>query len=140
MVSSHLAISAVSQATDTCPANPPASPFDFGDVITLGLTRPERDILYNCCHTQATTYITIDGNDCFQKAACKVDECSLRDPTFACIAVLREDWKIDGPFTCTEGIKERTGNGAVSIKSVGKMNLVGLVVAIAVGVLQAGGV
>lgn len=138
MASSHPA-SAVSRAPNTCPATPPASPFDFGGVIALGLNRPERDILYNCCHTQETTYITINENICFQKAVCKVKKCSLRDPTYACVAVLREDWKIDGPFACTERTKESTGDGGVSIKDVGKMQLVVVVVAVVVGVLQAGG-
>ena len=66
MASSHPISSAVSRAPNTCPATPPASPFDFGGVIALGLTRPERDILYNCCHTQETTYIT-KSNDITSK-------------------------------------------------------------------------
>jgi len=92
---------------------------NFTGLIALGPTRTERDILYNCCHTWETTVLPDNGPACFQMVICEVHECSKKDPSFACVAMLREEWKVNGTFACVEGAKKNTGrNKRMTVKGV----------------------
>jgi hypothetical protein len=61
-----------------------------------------------------------------------VEECSLRDPSFACVALVRRDWKVEGAFGCLEGVKSSGGVGMRGLKRVW------VVVVVVVGLLGVG--
>jgi hypothetical protein len=116
----------------SCSVNLPAVPATFPGLIALGPSRSERDILYQCCHTLETQRFSVNGTECLQTAVCQVEECSLRDPSFACVALVRWDWKVEGAFGCLEGGKE---SGGMRMKA--RMGV--LVVGVVLGVLGVGG-
>ncbi|RMZ66133.1 homocitrate synthase [Pyrenophora seminiperda CCB06] len=69
-------------------------------LIALGPTHVERDILFSCCHAWQTQIFSVGGTPCLQTAVCHVQECSPKDPTYVCVDMLREQWKVNGPFKC----------------------------------------
>lgn len=59
---------------------------------------------------------------------CEVRECSKKDPSFACVVMLREEWKINGTFACLEGAKKSTGmSRGMTVKGVVLAVMAGLV-------------
>ncbi|KAH9864555.1 hypothetical protein J1614_010490 [Plenodomus biglobosus] len=84
-------------------------PYTSPGVIALGPTRSERDILYNCCHVLSTMKFSINDTTCLQTAICTVQECSLADPTFACVAMMREVWGVQGVFGCGSRLELDSG-------------------------------
>jgi hypothetical protein len=110
----------------SCSVDLPAVPPSFPGLIALGPTRSERDILYQCCHTFETQLFSINGTDCLQTAVCKVGACSLDDPSYACVALVRRDWKVDGAFACMQGVRSGAGKGVKMGMGVWVMALVGV--------------
>lgn len=60
-------------------------------------------------------------------------ECSLNDPSYACVALQRESWKVGGAFACVKGF-ENGGGGKVSA-GVGMMVAMGVLAVMGMGVL-----
>jgi len=110
----------------TCAVKLPITLANFAGLIALGPTRSERDILYNCCHTWQTQVFSVNETACLQTAVCEVHECSNKDPSFACVAMLRSEWQVDGLFVCLEGVEKSTGVRR-------KMTVKGMVLGIVMG-------
>ncbi|KAF1848316.1 uncharacterized protein K460DRAFT_414888 [Cucurbitaria berberidis CBS 394.84] len=93
----------------SCAVQIPALHSEFPGLIAMGPSRSERDVLYQCCHTLHTELFSVNDTACLQTVMCKVAECTLNDPSYACVALQRESWKINGTFACLKGSKESKG-------------------------------
>jgi hypothetical protein len=119
----------------SCAVNLPTVSANFPGLIALGPSHNERDILYQCCHVLETQTFSVNGTECLQTAMCKVGVCGLEDPSYACVALVRRDWKVEGAFACLEGVKKSAGRKS---KGIGRTGVLWVVVAVALGVLGCG--
>ncbi|CAO2654400.1 Nn.00g111330.m01.CDS01 [Neocucurbitaria sp. VM-36] len=103
---------------DSCEVQIPLIHPGFRGLIALGPTVWERDVLHACCHTLQTETFSVNDTACLQTAACKVDECTMNDPTVACVVLQKKEWAVNGTFGCLEGYRE---NKAGNLKKIGSM-------------------
>jgi hypothetical protein len=129
-----MALSVIPGIPITCVVNLPANHVNFPGLIALGPSRSERDILYNCCHTLQTELFSVNDTACLQTAVCRVGECSLNDASYACVALLRQNWKVEGAFACVEGARESRGAQAKA-----RMVVVWVAISVLLGALGNGG-
>ncbi|KAF2134428.1 hypothetical protein P153DRAFT_257640, partial [Dothidotthia symphoricarpi CBS 119687] len=92
----------------TCAIQLPTLSPNFQGLIALGGTRIEADILHLCCPDYDNTYISRNDTPCARLASCRVQTCTLEDPSYACVARGRREWKVpyDATFECVEGTRE----------------------------------
>ncbi|KAF2845437.1 hypothetical protein T440DRAFT_277130 [Plenodomus tracheiphilus IPT5] len=129
-MSSNLGLSFLLNLPTHCATLPPI-PYNPPGILALGPTHAERDILYNCCHVLTTNSYSSNDTVCLQTAVCTVQECGLRDPTFACVARMREVWGVQGVLGCGVGVE----SGAMSLKDrLGWMVVVGTLVTVVLGI------
>jgi hypothetical protein len=114
----------------SCAVDLPAVGPTFPGLIALGPSREERDILNQCCHTLETQLFSVNGTQCLQTAVCEVDACNLNDPSYACVALVRRDWEVEGTFACMKRVKESSG-----VRVNAKMGVAWAVAGVVVGVL-----
>ncbi|EDU41732.1 hypothetical protein A1F94_002103 [Pyrenophora tritici-repentis] len=100
-----------------CDVQLPHTLTNFAGLLALGPTITERKIPRYCCHTWKPEVFSVNETAYLQKNMYDVHECSNRDPSFVCAALLREESKVSGAFGCLKGIK---GSADVSMKVPGQ--------------------
>ncbi|KAF1940724.1 hypothetical protein EJ02DRAFT_349397, partial [Clathrospora elynae] len=54
--------------------------------------------------TLETELFSVNDTACLQTALCKVDDCDMGGLTHACVAVMRDTWKVERTFVCLRGV------------------------------------
>ncbi|KAF2819636.1 hypothetical protein CC86DRAFT_132413 [Ophiobolus disseminans] len=85
--------------------------------MALGPSVKEHQILNQCCPDASQQLFSVNGTHCLRSASnCRVQECTARDPTYACVTEQRKAWLVEGLLGCVAGSKV---SGAGKKKEVG---------------------